>query len=148
MSYIQTSKTSAQLLIPSCSISATSVSRMVKISSPLLPCARRLSATERDIIRKKRVENCETGQSIFNDPSAQWVSDAYLEGKKCRIHLCFIDNTQMKLSVQSIHQIAELNITSRSKVTQEEDLTWNWVLHLITERTNFVDEGVDHLEKI
>ena len=54
----------------------------------------------------------------------------------------------MKLSVQSIHQIAELNITSRSKVTQEEDLTWNWVLHLITERTNFVDEGVDHLEKI
>jgi hypothetical protein len=53
----------------------------------------------------------------------------------------------MKLSVQSIHQIAELNITSRSKVTQEEDLTWNWVLHLITERTNFVDEGVDHFRR-
>jgi hypothetical protein len=53
---------------------------MVKISSPLLPCARRLSATERDIIRKKKVVNCESGQSIFNDPSAQWVNDAYLEG--------------------------------------------------------------------
>ena len=91
--------------------------------------------------------NCETGRSIFNDPYSRWVNDAYLEGKKCRIHLCFIDNTQMKLSVQSIHQIAELNITSRSKVTQEEDLTWNWVLHLITERTNFVDEGVDHFRR-
>jgi hypothetical protein len=54
---------------------------------------------------------------------------------------------QMKLSVQSIHQIAELNITSRSKVTQEEDLTWNWVLHHYNERTNFVDEGVDHLRR-
>ena len=54
----------------------------------------------------------------------------------------------MKLSVQSIHHVAELNITSRSKVTQEEDLTGNWVLHCITERTNFVDEGVDHLKKV
>ena len=37
---------------------------------------------------------------------------------------------------------------SRGKVTQEEDLTGNWVLHCITERTNFVDEGVDHLKKV
>jgi hypothetical protein len=43
---------------------------------PLLPCASRERAIERDIIRKEKCK-CETGQSIFNDPSAQWVSDAY-----------------------------------------------------------------------
>ena len=51
----------------------------------------------------------------------------------------------MKLSVQSIHHFFEGSVTIGGKVTQEEDLTGDWVIHCITERTNFVDEGVDHL---
>jgi hypothetical protein len=56
---------------------STRPSRICRSSSPVLPCASRESAIERDIIRKEKCKCVCAGQSIFNDPSAQWVSDAY-----------------------------------------------------------------------
>ena len=62
--------------------SSTIESRICNRSDPVLPCARRLSAIASDIIRKKRVVNCETGQSIFNDP--------YSQGQCNSVRLCYV----------------------------------------------------------
>ena len=57
----------------------------------------------------------------------------------------FSDKTQLIIGVQGIHQIAELSITIRSKVTQEEHFTGNRIVHRVTEFANLVDEFGDHL---
>ena len=61
------------------------------------------------------------------------------EGKECRIHLCFVDSTQVKLCVQSVHQIAELTITLGGKVTQKECLTSDGIVHRVGNVANLVE---------
>lgn len=60
--------------------------------------------------------------------------------------LLYSDSALMKFGVQRIHQVAELTITLRSKVVQEEDLTGNRILHRVTESANLVEHLVVSLE--
>ena len=91
---------------------------MVKISSPLLPCARRLSATERDIIRKKRVVNCELGECLYR--GASHSSQCYLEVKDIAIQL------------NHIHfGVSELN-TVRSRVSNPDLFYEGFIITCLT----------------
>jgi hypothetical protein len=80
--YQPTAKTSATLSIFSCSISAVSVSRMDRISLPVLPCASRVSITDLDIITKKSVVNCVVPSLYSCDRS-----ECYLEVEHIAIDL-------------------------------------------------------------
>ena len=52
------------------------------------------------------------------------------------------DKVLMKFCVQSVHQVAELSVTIRGKVIQEEDLTGDRILHRVTKSANLVDHLV------
>ena len=69
--------------------------------------------------------------------SVSWETKS--EGKECRIHLCFVDSTKVKLGVQSIHQVAELSITLGGKVTQKECLTCDGIVHRVGKVANLVE---------
>ena len=64
------------------------------------------------------------------------------EGKELRIHLLFSDKTQLKIGVQSIHQVFELSITIRSKVAQEEHLTGQRIVHRVGKVANLIEHLV------
>ena len=68
------------------------------------------------------------------------------EGKESTIKLLFSDKTLLIISVQSIHQVAELSITLGSKVIQEEDFAGNRILHRVTKSADLVDNVAEHLD--
>ena len=58
--------------------------------------------------------------------------------------LLYSDKVLMKFSVQSIHQVAELSITLRGKVIQEEDFAGNRILHRVTKSADLIDNVLKH----
>ena len=59
------------------------------------------------------------------------------------MHLLFSDKTQLKIGVQSIHQVFELSITIRGKLMQKEDFTTNRIVHRVGKVANLVEHLVE-----
>jgi len=64
------------------------------------------------------------------------------ERKECGIKLLFSDKTQLKISVQSIHQVFELSITIRGKLMQKEDFATNRIVHRVGKVANLIEHLV------